>query len=312
MIQIIQLLIHQLLHRTASRQERNPDTGRLTSTPRDRSEWIERHAPHLRIIDDTLWERVQARRQEVSNAVLALRAIHSRARSTGASPKYLLSGLLTCGEWGERFVITGQTHYGCSTHRARGGSVCANALRVPRTLVETVALEAIQKDLSTEEGLAVFTAEVTRLLATRPRTPDLAQAKVRLRAVEQEITNFLTAIKAGIFTASTKETLEQAEAEWAHLRQLVQGPYKRLDKVASFVPDLVSRFKALVDGFATVTQGQVDKARGMLRELVGGRILLYPTSDGVDRYLMAELAGDYAGLVRLVCGPKLYSSTVDP
>ena len=172
-------------------------------------------------------------------------------------------------------------------------------------------LEAIQKDLFTEEGLAVFTAEVTRLLAARPRTPDLAQAKTRLQAVEQEITNIMTAIKAGILTASTKEALEQAEAERAHLRQMMQGSYKKLDKVARFLPDLVGRFKMLIDDLATVTQVQVDKARGMLRELVGGQILLYPASDGADRYLMAELAGDYAGLVRLVCGPKLNLSTVD-
>jgi hypothetical protein len=50
----------------------------------------------------------------------------------------------------------------------------------------------------------------------------------------------------------------------------------------------------------------------MLRELVGGRILLYPAADGADRYLMAELSGDYAGLVRMVCGPKLNFNPVDP
>ena len=73
--------------------------------------------------------------------------------------------------------------------------------------------------------------------------------------------------------------------------RLIQGGHKALDKVASFLPDMVGKFKALVDDLATVTQHQVDKARGMLRELVGGSILLYPAADGADRYLMAELAG---------------------
>jgi site-specific DNA recombinase len=294
-----------------SRLERDPDTGQMASKMRDQSEWIERDVPHLRIIDDMLWERVQARRQEVSHRVVALRALHARARSTGARPKFLLSGLLTCGECGEKFVITGTAHYGCSTHRARGKSVCANTLRVPRALVESAVLTVIQRDLFSDEGLAVFTAEVTRLLATRPRTPDLAQAKARLQAVEQEITNIMAAIRQGIITASTKEALEQAEAERAHLHQIVQGPYKKLDKVTRFLPDMMDRFKILVNDLATVTQFQVDKARGMLRELVGGRILLYPAADSADRYLMAELTGDYAGLLRLVCGPKLNLTTVD-
>src|SRR5262245_41853476 len=134
-----------------------------------------------------------------------------------------------------------------------------------------ILLASYQKDLFTEEGLAVFTAEVTRLLAARPKTPDLAQAKAPLQAVEQEIANIMAAIRAGIFTPSTKAALEQAEAERAHLRQMMQGSYKKLDKVASFLPDLVGRFKTLVDDLATVTQFQVDKARGLLRELVGGQ-----------------------------------------
>jgi hypothetical protein len=282
----------------------------MGSQLRDESEWVKRDLPSLRIIDDTLWNRVQARRQEVSHEVVALRTLHARARSTGARPKFLLSGLLTCGECGEKFVITGTAHYGCSTHRSRGASVCANSLRVTRTLVESIVLEAIQRDLFTEEGLEVFTAEVKRLLAARPRTPDLARTRLRLQAVEQEIANIMAAIRQGILTPTTKQALEQAEAERTHLRQMVQVPYKKLDTVTTVLPDLVSQFKALVVNLATVTQFQVDKARGMLRDLVGGQIRLYPVSDGADRYLMAELAGDYAGLVRLVCGPKLNLTTV--
>lgn len=52
------------------------------------------------------------------------------------------------------------------------------------------------------------------------------------------------------------------------------------------------------EGFATVTQAQVDKARGTLRLLVGNQITLHPSADGGERYLKAEVAGDYAGLIR--------------
>ena len=296
-----------------SRQEKDPDTAQMARMMRDKSEWIERTVTHLRIIDDELWARVQARRQAVSHGVVAIRALHARARSTGASPKYLLSGLLVCGACGEKFVITGPTQYGCSTHRARGRSVCANTIRVPRTLVESVVLEAIQRDLFTEDGLEVFTAEVTRLLAEQRRTqpPDLAKAKARLAAVEQELVHIMTAIKAGILTVSTKTALEQAEAERVRLLQTVQGHHKKLDKVVTFLPNIVGKFKALVEGLADVTQHQIDKARGMVKDLVGGQIVLHPSSDGAERFLTAELSGDYAGLVRLVCGPKLNLTTVD-
>jgi hypothetical protein len=37
----------------------------------------------------------------------------------------------------------------------------------------------------------------------------------------------------------------------------------------------------------TVTQHQVDKARGILRELMGEQIVLHPTADGTEPYLTA-------------------------
>ena len=55
----------------------------------------------------------------------------------------------------------------------------------------------------------------------------------------------MTAIKAGIFTASTKAALEKAEAERARLLQQLHGQQKKLDKVSSFLPNAVERFKAL-------------------------------------------------------------------
>lgn len=78
-----------------------------------------------------------------------------------------------------------------------------------------------------------------------------------------------------------------------------------LEKVTTFLPNIAERFKKLLDDLATVTQHQVDKARGILRGLVDGQILLHPSADGAERYLTAELSGDYSGLVGLVYGPKL-------
>jgi hypothetical protein len=289
-----------------SHRVKDPDTGRQVNVWRDRSEWIETSVPHLRIVDDDLWEQVASRRRDVSQGVAAMRAsLHCRARSTGRSPKYLFSGLLVCGKCGGKFVICETTKYACSTWRTRGESVCTNALKVSRALVETALLASIQRDLFTEEGLAVFKEEVTRLLVEHRRTrkSDVTHATTRLHQVEQEIAHIMTAIKAGILTPSTKAALEQAEAEQAQLKSM-QDQSKVIDKVTTFMPNLVERFKKLVDGLATVTQHQVDKARGILRDLVGGEIRLHPTAAGTERYLTAELAGDYAGLVRLVA-PKI-------
>ena len=64
--------------------------------------------------------------------------------------------------------------------------------------------------------------------------------------------------------------------------------------MSTFLPNMSERFKKRVDELATVTQYQVDKARSMVRELVGGEIKLHAAADGADRFLMEELRGDYS------------------
>jgi hypothetical protein len=83
---------------------------------------------------------------------------------------------------------------------------------------------------------------------------------------------------------------------------------KLFDRVVTFLPNIERRFKALIDDLVTVTQPQVDTAHGLLRELVGGQIRLHPASDGTDRFLTAEVSGDYTGLMKLACGPQILSN----
>lgn len=50
--------------------------------------------------------------------------------------------------------------------------------------------------------------------------------------------------------------------------------------VATFLPNAIGRSKAMLDDLVNVTQHQVDKARGILRELMESEIALHSTSDG--------------------------------
>ena len=64
------------------------------------------------------------------------------------------------------------------------------------------------------------------------------------------------------------------------------------------LPNAISRFKVLIDGLANVTQRQVDRARSLLRALLGKASVLHPTTDGGGRYRTAEVGGtmrDYCG-----------------
>ena len=294
-----------------SRWPKDPDTRKKKRMLCDEQDWLMQPADHLRIIDDQLWQRVKLRQQEFHQASAAIRtALHANAR-TGRSPKYLFSGLLTCGHVnsnGEpctrKFIIVDPLHYACSGWKYRGQSVCSNTIKVSRTIVESVLLDAIKDDLFNGDHQKLFVQETTRLLTAhrRGQKPDHQKATKRLEEVNQEIEHIMSAIKQGIVTVSTKAELEQAEAERDALMQAIQGQHKQAAKVAAFLPNAIGRFKALLDDLANVTQLQVDRARGLLRVMVGEEITLHPCSDGEGRFLTAELSGDYAGLLRLVTG----------
>ena len=194
--------------------------------------------------------------------------------------------------------------YGCSGWKYRGLSVCSNTTIAPRQLMESVLLEAIRCDLFTEEGIRLFIQDTTKRLTAHQQgqKPEHQKATKRLQVVEQEIAHIMTAIKAGILTPGTKAALEQAEAERTQLLQAIQGQTTKAKKVAAFLPDAIGRFKALLDDLSNVTQLQVDRARGLLRVLLGNEIILHPCADGQGRYFEAEVSGDYAGLLRLAVG----------
>ena len=261
-----------------SKCPKDPDTKKKRRFLCDESEWIRTPAEHLRIIDDDLWARVRARQLAINQANVAIRtAFHANAR-TGRRPKYLFSGLLTCGMCGRKFVVLSPTEYGCSGWKYRGLSVCQNIIKVSRQVVESRLLESIQKDLFTEEGFAIVRQEVARLLAERQRRqrPNLIKTNTRLAKVEQEIANIVEAIKQGVITSSTKAELVKLEGEQERLQETVQNSRSKVDRVAYFLPDTIGKFKAALADLTTVTQHSIDKARGILQDLMGKQIVLNP------------------------------------
>ena len=87
---------------------RDPDTGKRIREMRPESEWVVSEGPA--IVDRDTWERVRA----------AASPRKSFGGRPGGSPRYLLSGILTCGVCGRKLVTTGQNGawYYCGTHKA--------------------------------------------------------------------------------------------------------------------------------------------------------------------------------------------------
>ena len=166
-------------------------------------EWTVKDRASLRIVQQELWDRAQAR----------LHALHSiygqkgnqakrgpRVHHTAVYPGSLLSGLLLCGECRARLTVqcsSGIKYFGCPQHRLGG---CKMIYRVPLAKAEEVLIRFLSEVFLAwpawmKMAEAALFQEVKELTKKVPLQVD--EKKRRLTEVEKAISNFLGAVERG-------------------------------------------------------------------------------------------------------------------
>jgi site-specific DNA recombinase len=263
------------------------DSGKRKRVENPRSEWIEHKDESLRIVPDSLWQRVKARQQDQAYAIgqrvkqgLSVAA----AGRTGNGPKPLFSSLLKCGVCGANFVVVDQYRWGCSSHKHGGKSACPNDLRLKRNLVEDGLLEGVRRNLLSPEAMAEFRRRVLKRLAERNRQP--AADPRRIAELEAQIGNLADAIASGALRSSPAlaSRLASAEADLAALKaHAVPRDAAKLDRV---IPRIDDDFRALVDDLPNAVKRDPDKARATIRQYTGNEIRV--ETDGKTVRFMSE------------------------
>jgi site-specific DNA recombinase len=270
---------------------KDPTTGKRQARLNPEQDWIVEEVPDLRIIDDRLWSEVKTRQEKTRSRIVQE---PGKLRSELARrPRYLLSGLLKCGECGGGYSINGARRYGCSTAINKG--TCSNKLTIRRDEVESKVLDGLRHQLMHPELVKTFVdefhREFNRLAANRDidqnrHTQDLAK-------VEREIKLIITAIKDGVPALSLKSELVALENQKLELIQNIEeapAPMPRLH------PNLSELYRQKIDRLhETLNQEEVQsEASEVIRGLID-EIRLLP-DDGV---LKIELYGDLAGMLAL-------------
>jgi hypothetical protein len=129
-----------------------PGTNRRQPRARNAAEVIVQQRPELRIIDQKLWDAVQAR-------LAMLKAKYTGGRQKGGltfkRAPYLLSGILACSVCGAPMTMEGGTsarYYRCQTYKKK--RLCSNDRSVREDLARTKILTAIRDHLLSPEGIA--------------------------------------------------------------------------------------------------------------------------------------------------------------
>lgn len=130
------------------RMVKDPDTGKRVSRPNPPAEWQSVDAPHLRIIEQDIFERAGAIKQERGGPLLH----HAR------KPKRVLSGPLKCGCCSSGMPVKdtrkGKQRIQCTQMKEAG--TCDHRRVYDLDMVERTVFDGLKANLTTPDLIAAY------------------------------------------------------------------------------------------------------------------------------------------------------------
>lgn len=249
---------------------KDPDNGKRVSRPNPESEWVVSQVPALRIVDDELWQAVQARYAGIQRKWTT--ADPRKRFNQFVRPKYLFTGMTKCGQCGAGFVVYYRDRLGCFGTRERG--TCTNKLTISREEVEERVLSALQEKLLRkdffEEFCREFAKEMNRL--RMEQRASLSGAKRELERVRRDIEKVIDAIVQGYASPELKtrndSLQERKEALLAQLATADEPP-------PLLHPSMADVYRSKVEELAAALRREDTRleASEMLRGLIDSIVL---------------------------------------
>ncbi len=249
-----------------SRWVKDHATGKRRRVDRPESEWVRGIDESIRIVDEELWDRVQA---------IHTRNLGSRPAKGGRPPRYVLSGLLECGECAAAFhVVGGRQQYGCRAYRDHGKRACSNSALVPRLQLEERVLRGISDLLSPDQVAEAVGIAMERAMAELNGHGD-QHLRDRLKGVENRLERAVDlATRTGSMDVAERKVRELTEERASLSSRLARTDRHKIDPGA--VRDFILAKAA--DVRKTLAEGG-DRTRRLLRDLVGSDRMRVYTRD---------------------------------
>ncbi len=295
------------------RYAKDPETGKRRSRANANEAVIASEAPGLAIVSPELWDAVKARQATLEN-----RGAKTTNESADADPapapfwskqrpRYLFSGLMRCGVCGGGFSKISAAHFGCSTARNKGDSVCANRLTIRRDVLEATVMDGLRHRLMDPALFKVFalefTAEWNRLQADAGAS--LAALRAEHDRVVRQIERLVDALADGAPAERIKQKLRDLERRRLDIEAelaSVAAPAPRLH------PGLAEAYRRKVEELhEALAADDAGPARELVRGLIEA-IVLIPQ----DGRLRVEVRGDLAAILQLSGTPNANTPAGEP
>lgn len=277
------------------RYVKDPRTGKRLARPNPPEAWVIRGVPELRIVDETLWAKVQDRLSGIRKSGPVAKARETKFWEE-RRPRHLLTGLVDCGVCGGAYASIGRDYLGCSRARRQGN--CSNSKGLKRSKLEGLVLDSMKSQLMAPEHVEAFLAglhqEINRHNASRDQ--HVAMKEKELEQVKRRLSGLIEAIADGLRSDGLQQSLTDLETRKAALEAELPAappPAPRLH------PNLAQRYRERVEqlhkqlSHPAIRQEAVELLRGLIE-----RIVITPHEEGHE----IELVGDIVKLLELPCG----------
>lgn len=284
------LYIGRIVHNRTSKVV-EPLSRKVRIRPNPQHDWITEDVPHLRILDDDLWNAVQTMRADLAS---------QPALTYMRRPKRMLSGLGTCGVCGAGWIIVSNGYWGCGG--LREGNNCTNDRRISTKRYEERVLSGLRRQMLAPELVEIFVKEYHAEAARNARSManDRARTERQLRDARAKVERLVIAISegAGEFT-EIRDALVQARAD----RDRAEATLAELDAPAIIAlhPTIAAAYRREVerlDELLADPEGR-DEAVPLLRAMIE-RLTITPGA--LARTVNIELAGRLSAMLAIAAG----------
>ncbi len=274
------------------RYVKDPQTGKRLARLNPESDWVVQPVPDLRILEQDLWQRAEARLQAIRQSPMVQKAQKTRFWEK-RRPRHLLTGLAACGHCGGTMITVGRHYMGCGNARRHG--TCDNRQSMPRPELEAIILDGLKRQLMQPDlvktFIQAFHQEVNRLSREQDGAVEVKQKE--LVTIDRKLDGLIDAIADGLRSEGLQGKLDELEQRKAALAAEIEQappPAPRLH------PNLAELYRRKVAELHQVLadEGSRQEAILILRGLIE-KVVLQPTADGYE----IELVGDIAAMVEL-------------
>lgn len=274
---------------------------RRTLSGKPAGEVVRSAVPELRIVDDTLWARVQAR--------LTAQAIGPAGENRGVRrPKTLLGGLIRCGECGGVMTRGGSgDHLRCAIRASQGPGSCSNTRTPSYGDIESRVLASVQANLLHPDVVAAAVAEYQAAMAGERRAALQHQAAAarELAEVKRRLARLIAEVEEGM----PWKAVADRHAELTDRQALIEAQISAAAGDANLVqiyPGAAGMFRKMIQDLHDALDHAGDRTSAESREGIRGLVsaVRYFPREKKGQYQL-EIAANLAPILQLGDGQPL-------